>query len=419
MRLHIIVLSLITAPINCNYPQFNANSDRNSTSTQAYKGEGARNVTLRLADRRAGRWRHYNKLVKKLIKFVENLQQADGQQCITDLTTLLAGASSVLAQAPFCALVSQNCGSDLPYWKLRVLDAWPRLPPGLTSKGPMFLLGDYDTCAKQWDEVIEEMENITSERVHYCRTTMTAKSEAGAITVTTGFCLPSSCRVNAVASLASHFSEEFLGFPGISENWISVDRTACQGKNDNRLVEKLLLISSIAITLILITGTSLDVFVINKRPGKGHADDRTFSGSDMTAAMNAPRKFNWFNAPSVALTYKNVPDLSRTLAKPAIILDILCSFSVRVSLRQLNRNTAKEIACLNGIKVISMLWVILGHSSLFTLPYMDNLPTFLPLLKRSRWLAPILLNSSLAVDSFLFISGTVVAFSMRKRLLFR
>ncbi|VDK44178.1 unnamed protein product [Cylicostephanus goldi] len=63
--------------------------------------------------------------------------------------------------------------------------------------------------------------------------------------------------------------------------------------------------------------------------------------------------------------------------------------------------------------------VILGHSTLFTLPYMDNLPTFFPLLKNSRWLAPVLLNSSLAVDSFLFISGTVAAYSMRKRLLFR
>ncbi|EPB68585.1 hypothetical protein ANCCEY_12324 [Ancylostoma ceylanicum] len=50
---------------------------------------------------------------------------------------------------------------------------------------------------------------------------------------------------------------------------------------------------------------------------------------------------------------------------------------------------------------------------------MDNITTFLPELAKSRWLAPVLLNSSLAVDSFLFISGAVAAFTVRKRILFR
>ncbi|RCN33906.1 hypothetical protein ANCCAN_20252 [Ancylostoma caninum] len=50
---------------------------------------------------------------------------------------------------------------------------------------------------------------------------------------------------------------------------------------------------------------------------------------------------------------------------------------------------------------------------------MDNITTFLPELAKSQWLAPVLLNSSLAVDSFLFISGAVVAFTVRKRILFR
>ncbi|KIH56234.1 hypothetical protein ANCDUO_13586 [Ancylostoma duodenale] len=94
---------------------------------------------------------------------------------------------------------------------------------------------------------------------------------------------------------------------------------------------------------------------------------------------------NCFNAPSIALTYKPVPDLPLSLMRPSIVLDI----------------------------------VILGHSCLFTLSYMDNITTFLPELAKSRWLAPVLLNSSLAVDSFLFISGAVVAFTVRKRILFR
>ncbi|KAK6058833.1 hypothetical protein COOONC_03580 [Cooperia oncophora] len=50
---------------------------------------------------------------------------------------------------------------------------------------------------------------------------------------------------------------------------------------------------------------------------------------------------------------------------------------------------------------------------------MDNFTTLLPTLADSLWLAPALCNSSLAVDSFLFVSGAVVAFNYRKRILFR
>ncbi|ETN85762.1 hypothetical protein NECAME_16664 [Necator americanus] len=70
---------------------------------------------------------------------------------------------------------------------------------------------------------------------------------------------------------------------------------------------------------------------------------------------------NCFNAPSVALTYKNVPDLSQSFTKPAVLLDILCSFSIRISLKHLCRNTAREIPCLNGLKVLSTIWKFLSY----------------------------------------------------------
>ncbi|KAK5966619.1 hypothetical protein GCK32_010373 [Trichostrongylus colubriformis] len=173
----------------------------------------------------------------------------------------------------------------------------------------------------------------------------------------------------------------------------------------------------------LLTIATLTEYVIERRRRTNFSEDReTLDGSESTIVFNSNQKWQHvtcFNAPSIALTYKYVPDLKKSLSNSSVFVDMLCSFSIRISTRHLLRNTAKEIPCLNGIKVLSSLWVIFGHACLFMLPYMDNYSIFIPILADSIWLAPALCNSSLAVDSFIFISGAVVAFNYRKRLLFR
>ncbi|KAK6730949.1 hypothetical protein RB195_007426 [Necator americanus] len=427
MRLQLIVLFLITLPANCIYPPLSPELPPNATSIQSEIHNGNYSVDNRRLSGKTGKWKQFNKFIKKLVKIVESIHVTNGSECLADLLSTLGGASTVLATAPLCAFYPHHqCPENLPYWKLWMIDSWPRLPSGVTRKGPMFFLGDYDLCSSLWMKDIEATGNITYLRPHYCRSRTKVQLMERFTSVTSGFCLPSSCDEVVVKLVASRFIDEFLEVSGKFDTNVSLEEVACQSWNEDwNALKRILIALSIAVLLLLLAGTLVEYYILDK--GNENVDVKaddalTFPGSELTISLGgngALRKMNCFNAPSVALTYKNVPDLSQSFTKPTVLLDILCSFSIRISLKHLCRNTAREIPCLNGLKVLSTIWVILGHSCLFTLPYMDNLTTFLPELAKSRWVAPLLLNSSLAVDTFLFISGSVVASTIRKRMFFR
>ncbi|XP_022094565.1 nose resistant to fluoxetine protein 6-like [Acanthaster planci] len=85
----------------------------------------------------------------------------------------------------------------------------------------------------------------------------------------------------------------------------------------------------------------------------------------------------------------------------------------------LNRNVAKlmdtkqsdaSVGCLNGVRVISMSWVILGHTVAFSvLNPIDNLPTFYHWISTHPGFQAVA-NAFFSVDSFFFLSGFLVAY---------
>ncbi|VDM68867.1 unnamed protein product [Strongylus vulgaris] len=145
-----------------------------------------------------------------------------------------------------------------------------------------------------------------------------------------GFCLPITCHVDAVKSLANRFSDEFLGFSEKSEILLSIEDTNCHGRNERwEHSKRFLIIATTTIILLLLLATVVDIYVVNKESGTAaeiEDNECTFSGSDLNMPFDTLEKVNCFNAPSLVLTYKPVPDLSRSLAKPAIFLDIRTYF---------------------------------------------------------------------------------------------
>ncbi|GMR52841.1 hypothetical protein PMAYCL1PPCAC_23036, partial [Pristionchus mayeri] len=123
-------------------------------------------------------------------------------------------------------------------------------------------------------------------------------------------------------------------------------------------------------------------------------------------------------APSIALTYRDGAEIRRKLARVGVLIEMLCSFSLRASLAHLFRNAEKDIKCLHALRILAAVWVIVGHSSLFSLFYIDNARLLKSSLSSPTLSSYFLLASPLAVDTFLFISGAVMSFTYRKRLLF-
>lgn len=108
---------------------------------------------------------------------------------------------------------------------------------------------------------------------------------------------------------------------------------------------------------------------------------------------------------------------NRSTRIPALISDAWTSFSAYTNCpRLLTTNVSDDqIKCLHGLKVVNLIWIILAHSYL-TLD-LKAVGQLLQTQKvNSLFIFQIVMNASLAVETFFFISGVVVTLSVLKRL---
>ncbi|PAA75921.1 hypothetical protein BOX15_Mlig017575g3, partial [Macrostomum lignano] len=97
-------------------------------------------------------------------------------------------------------------------------------------------------------------------------------------------------------------------------------------------------------------------------------------------------------------------------AQRDVYRDICRAFCLRSNLNKLFAPASGgSLGCINGIRVLSIFWVILGHTLLFIAPLLDN-PLQLLNDFRKRWQAVIIINATTSVDSFFMLSGALVAY---------
>ncbi|XP_072029286.1 nose resistant to fluoxetine protein 6-like [Amphiura filiformis] len=99
-------------------------------------------------------------------------------------------------------------------------------------------------------------------------------------------------------------------------------------------------------------------------------------------------------------------------AQQNMVTRLLQSFSLTSNTAKLldSKQSDRSIGCLNGLRVISMFWVILGHTLVFALvtPNIENPLSLIKYLKRFGFQA--ILNATFSVDTFFFLSGLLVGF---------
>ncbi|XP_038052261.1 O-acyltransferase like protein-like [Patiria miniata] len=77
--------------------------------------------------------------------------------------------------------------------------------------------------------------------------------------------------------------------------------------------------------------------------------------------------------------------------------------------------TAGNLGALNGIRVLSMWWVILGHTFSFMIGYYDDLRYMFTTLTKS-FLFSAVVNAGVSVDTFFFLSGLLLTYLTLKHL---
>ena len=106
-----------------------------------------------------------------------------------------------------------------------------------------------------------------------------------------------------------------------------------------------------------------------------------------------------------SVTVARVPCCSRVKA-----LDFITAFSLYKTIPTLfaTKQAPGVITSMNGLRVISMFWVILGHTYDFSLTNFNNVLSFESIISRFSF-QPII-NGNLSVDTFFFLSGVLVTY---------
>ncbi|KRZ89071.1 Nose resistant to fluoxetine protein 6, partial [Trichinella sp. T8] len=117
----------------------------------------------------------------------------------------------------------------------------------------------------------------------------------------------------------------------------------------------------------------------------------------------------------VTRAHSQAPD-KPTLEKQHGFVKILLAFSLRNNAKKLfsMKTSAGQITCLNGIRVLSMCWIIFGHTYYWAIPYINNVIEAYKL--PDNIFNQVLLNASLSVDSFFFIGGTLLSYICLKKM---
>uniref|UniRef100_A0A914YQK4 Nose resistant-to-fluoxetine protein N-terminal domain-containing protein n=1 Tax=Panagrolaimus superbus TaxID=310955 RepID=A0A914YQK4_9BILA len=356
-------------------------------------------------------------------------------------------------------------------WASHLFDSWGKPPSGVASSGPFFLMGDFEQCLNISIPPLPNSKNSSTglviEKTQYCRADFHFGERSSAI-LTYGICAPESCTALDMQYFINFWTNDLLKH-GLGIDFQPDTDISCFIKDENIqwTIPEIIFLSIIAgVVGIILLGTVIDYFSHHRPTLKSHSplihhrkrqhagyesvvDENEIDDVVSTASkesfipvemyfkdfitkdvrMEAGRsnykadfmsimedELSIAGAPSVALTYKGGEEMKQTFTHTHFLIDIIAAFSIRRSVEHLLRESGSQIRCLHGMKVISAVWVIIGHSFLLAIGYIGN-PKHLVEQIQSMTFAQWLFNSSLSVDSFFLMSGAVLAFSFRKRLI--
>lgn len=221
-----------------------------------------------------------------------------------------------------------------------------------------------------------------------------------------GICMPSTCTAGEIKSIASQVLFTFIDTKNLTLE-CSGDKAELQSDFGAQFV----LVFFILVLTLVAMGTTIDHFKLRGEQ---------------------PQKIEWIRNRSTTVTSvtsltsvnSERPDFSARKGSPTakwiMVMDILLTFSLiknvkkifsvseRSNLKHHPDGTTGHIEVLHGIRVLMMVWIIVGHSFSFAMQWlffknpkeMDSAPKNL--------LSQIFANGTFSVDSFLFISGLLV-----------
>ncbi|KAK3607209.1 hypothetical protein CHS0354_031706 [Potamilus streckersoni] len=314
-------------------------------------------------------------------------------------------------------------------WAIRIIDALGKLESDIFD-GNFVWPGSYDECLNTQAVVYVDPSTKSGPsypyRGQYCMLSIPLSNKQSATLLSStpalsvGICLPETCNDDDAVSLVRTVLSLLP-----SNVTAKINPTVqCQERDrevDGRATAVIIIASIIAVIIVL--GTAYDVIarlIVN------------FSTETKMAQFSESLPITK-NTHSNGAVYENgdVNDRIHLLSKPkyseyesvekhtheerhadkGIVVHILLAFSIYSNAVKIlsTKQAAGSLSAVNGIRCLSMFWVILGHTYAFGFRFASNMGSFFPKML-NRFTFQAIDNATVSVDSFFLLSGLLLAF---------
>ncbi|XP_028029724.1 uncharacterized protein LOC114242670 [Bombyx mandarina] len=306
--------------------------------------------------------------------------------------------------AELCQVLNQQQATPAPSNKSsssQIFSEW-RQDVSMTGSGPPFRAAFYTVRV-----------SVTSELPEIVKTRRTLHL---------GLCLPYSCSGEAVSALVGKAKAPLL------QHTVLAVRTPFHGGYsyiEDPTFQTLLGVCCI-LAVVLITATVYDVRIsqeIGRRKQRA-ANIATNTPSDLKLDLNALEDIAVANGKSIYNVNNNIPignsskeqltDTASTSTEDELKLSIwsklLLSFSMRTNIIQIFDQSvgADTVPVVHGLRTLSMVWVIFGHTCIVVFKYADN-TALRAILEKSFWFQ-LIISAVYSVDTFFCLGGMLVTF---------
>ncbi|XP_039305523.1 nose resistant to fluoxetine protein 6 isoform X1 [Solenopsis invicta] len=220
--------------------------------------------------------------------------------------------------------------------------------------------------------------------------------------ITLGLCLPASCSKNDISFILNRiFRDRTL----LINDLYSMDLSLIQVKilKDDLywlLSGAIPVICIVLVLILMISSTIYDIFIYQKYLLKNKTPISVVEEIEMINSQNAVEEIRMTNL--------------STPRKESRIREVLICFSIYTNTKSIfnTKINPNGVLVIHGLKFLTMFWIILGHTLLFRMDYIDNKVWALRL--SESFFTQVLTNAFLSVDTFFCLSGFLLTYTYLK-----
>nr|XP_034301375.1 nose resistant to fluoxetine protein 6 [Crassostrea gigas] len=322
---------------------------------------------------------------------------------------------------------------NMEAWALKFLDASAKIPTDLLNLN-LNWYGSYDECYS--DSTFLESFGIlhntqTPVKGQYCNTNLNLPlppEVKGILTVAfqnsgfikAGICFPKSCSTDDLLQIVNAF---LYNIP-LGDNKVTAWPITCPvpAEEDTLETDTIVVVIILAIFLVIILeGTLYDV-VITIRSKRNKENEKPTENGEVAENGKPIENGNSFPENSYKLRAENgnvqhIEPEKKHLQKPGIVGRLVLCFSAYTNGKKILGTSQPKgsLTAVNGIRFLSMSWVILGHTLAFVLGSTSNMLQYYNKFV-NRAASEAIVNALFSVDTFFVLSGLLTSYLLLKQM---